>query len=260
MDGQLKENGVSTECFSTSEEKVVPFNNHLTYEDVAARLGYDPVTGDFTWLIDVGKNVKAGSRAGSVKTTRKDAAGNEVKYLYIRMLDRTIPAARLAWLLHFGRWPEGRIAPKNGNTLDLSIENLVESRPAPDTYDHSDPEDRKRYHRDLRSSNPIDYKARDLERRFGIDFQTYCQMIAAQGNRCAICGEEETVTRDGQVKALAVDHCHSTGGIRELLCQMCNQTIGFSKDDPERLRKAADYLEKHKARLDNVVALTKKDA
>jgi hypothetical protein len=55
---------------------------------------------------------------------------------------------------------------------------------------------------------------------------------------CAICGSS---TR------LHIDHCHKTNVIRDRLCQNCNVGIGHFKDDPELLRKAIAYLEKHDA-------------
>lgn len=58
------------------------------------------------------------------------------------------------------------------------------------------------------------------------------------GNRCAICGAMET---EGQ--KFAVDHCHATGCLRGLLCPPCNLGLGSFRDDPERLRKAAKYVE-----------------
>lgn len=72
-------------------------------------------------------------------------------------------------------------------------------------------------------------------------------MIALQGNKCAICGSEETDKRRGKLRALAVDHDHETGKVRGLLCGACNKGIGLLKDDAEILRKAAAYLDKHTA-------------
>ncbi len=46
---------------------------------------------------------------------------------------------------------------------------------------------------------------------------------------------------------LVIDHCHSTGAIRGLLCSNCNTAIGLLSDNPEIIRKAADYLEKERS-------------
>ncbi len=240
---------------STAEEKIVPFQETLSYEEVAAKLSYDPATGVFMWLVDVGRSVKAGTQAGSVKATRVMADGRSVSYRYIRLEGRTMLAGRLAWLLHFGKWPIGKVVPIDGNPLNLAIDNLSEGNALPDRYDHDDPEDRKKYHRDLRLAHPAMSRENSLLRKFGISFQDYMNRAVEQRNLCAICEKPETAVRNGEIKALAVDHCHTTGAIRALLCQTCNQMIGFSKDDPAKLRAGAAYLEKHQAAAANVVPL-----
>lgn len=55
---------------------------------------------------------------------------------------------------------------------------------------------------------------------------------------CEICGAEPESKR-----AHAVDHDHQTGLIRGTLCRPCNQGLGHFRDDPNILRKAAEYLE-----------------
>lgn len=85
-------------------------------------------------------------------------------------------------------------------------------------------------------------KAYNQERRlklhYGIDWDEYEFLLAAQDYRCAICqGRPRKHT-------LAVDHDHKTGEIRGLLCSRCNhRLLGSANDDPARLRRAADYLE-----------------
>lgn len=76
----------------------------------------------------------------------------------------------------------------------------------------------------------------------------YDQMRSAQNDTCAICKQPEAVLRpSGSVKNLAVDHCHDTGKIRELLCSNCNMMLGLLGDDPERMERAAEYLREHAA-------------
>ena len=65
------------------------------------------------------------------------------------------------------------------------------------------------------------------------------QMFTDQGGRCAICG-----TDDFQGKRPHVDHCHTTGVIRGLLCVRCNQGLGNFRDSPAQLRAAIAYLER----------------
>lgn len=82
-----------------------------------------------------------------------------------------------------------------------------------------------------------------LKNRFGIDATQYDQMEQQQGGLCFICKEEQPNRR------LSVDHCHSTGLVRKLLCSHCNTGLGMFKDNVELIRKAADYIETHKGGL-----------
>ena len=90
------------------------------------------------------------------------------------------------------------------------------------------------------------YQRKTNIRKFGISELEYDQMFVDQEGKCAICGCEETYIHHAtQQKAnLAIDHCHTNGHVRGLLCKACNNALGLFKDNPELLRKAADYLEK----------------
>lgn len=77
-----------------------------------------------------------------------------------------------------------------------------------------------------------------LMRKHGITAEIYDQMFAAQGGRCLVCGIKP------EKEHLHVDHDHKTGRVRALLCGNCNSAIAFCKDDPQRLRALALYLER----------------
>ena len=79
------------------------------------------------------------------------------------------------------------------------------------------------------------WKRENKVRSYGISVEQYQQMISNQDNKCAICGN----TSD---RALDIDHCHTTGKVRGLLCSYCNKAIGMFKDNYEYLEAAIDYL------------------
>ncbi len=76
-----------------------------------------------------------------------------------------------------------------------------------------------------------------LKRDYGITLEGFNQLVAAQNGCCALCGVA--------YPRLVVDHCHSSGKIRAILCDLCNTGIGKLKENPVLLRKAADYIELH---------------
>lgn len=94
------------------------------------------------------------------------------------------------------------------------------------------------YQRSRREQNPRYQRDYELKRKFGITLEEYEELFDTQGGVCFICGQPCSSGR-----SLAVDHDHSTGKVRGLLCGACNTGIGKLQDDPELLRKAAEYLE-----------------
>ena len=77
-----------------------------------------------------------------------------------------------------------------------------------------------------------------LKRKFNLTEYDWNVMLAEQEFKCKIC---QSVNPGGQ-GAFHTDHCHKTGKIRGLLCSNCNIGLGFFKDSPELLEKAAEYL------------------
>lgn len=74
-------------------------------------------------------------------------------------------------------------------------------------------------------------------RRYGITSSQVEEMRAKQNGQCAIC--------KALLEKLLVDHDHTTGAVRELLCSRCNSLLGFALDDVSLLQSAIKYLERH---------------
>lgn len=87
-------------------------------------------------------------------------------------------------------------------------------------------------------NNPDKIKNGRLLRSFGITLEQYNEMLRKQDYKCAICDTH----KDNEIRALAVDHCHTTGKIRGLLCTTCNRALGLLKDNSEILEKAVNYV------------------
>lgn len=80
---------------------------------------------------------------------------------------------------------------------------------------------------------------------YNLSLEQYNMFLNAQNGKCAICCNVETTKdkRTGKVKNLFVDHDHSTGVVRGLLCGSCNSGLGYFKDMPISLMAAIQYLE-----------------
>ena len=86
-----------------------------------------------------------------------------------------------------------------------------------------------------------------LKRTFNLTASQYEQMFADQGGVCFICHRPETRTVRGKPTLLAVDHNHTTGEVRRLLCHGCNVSLGLLDENPDRMRQLAVYVEQFKS-------------
>lgn len=88
-------------------------------------------------------------------------------------------------------------------------------------------------------------RAHHLKMEYGITPSEYATMLAQQGGVCAICRNEESALGNrGQVRPLSVDHDHTTGAVRALLCSRCNTAVGLLRDDSSLARELAHYLDR----------------
>lgn len=78
--------------------------------------------------------------------------------------------------------------------------------------------------------------------KYGITREQLIAMYERQDHRCAICrcSEEEVTGRNPGI--FHIDHDHSTGAVRGLLCARCNTGLGQFLDDLQLVEAAAEYL------------------
>ena len=75
-----------------------------------------------------------------------------------------------------------------------------------------------------------------LKKKYGITVEDYDLLLKKQNGVCAIC------SREPGKRPLHVDHSHSTGKVRGLLCHQCNWYLGTIDADPAILDKITYYL------------------
>ena len=84
----------------------------------------------------------------------------------------------------------------------------------------------------------IDQHTRHIAETYGgLTRYEYDRMYEYQGGKCAICRRAKGIRR-----RLSVDHDHSTGLVRMLLCSPCNKYLGHARDDPEFFQRCIDLL------------------
>ena len=91
----------------------------------------------------------------------------------------------------------------------------------------------------------------------GLDDDDVDHIVATrQQGRCPIC---KRPYGDTPLTAPAIDHAHNEGEsrnsgrgrgrLRDIICGACNRMLGLAYDNPATLRRAANYLTKHMAKL-----------
>lgn len=92
----------------------------------------------------------------------------------------------------------------------------------------------------------VQSKVASWKRRYGLTQEDYWRMFNEQGGVCAICKQPETKKHGAVVMHLCVDHDHTTGVVRGLLCMSCNKMLGHSRENTSTLESAIEYLETHR--------------
>lgn len=101
------------------------------------------------------------------------------------------------------------------------------------------PEQKRQIEKNCRLKRLNHYRAKKCaqrkKRKYGLTEAQYWDLRRFQDDKCAICAD--------YLERPCIDHCHTTGIVRGILCIRCNTAIGSLKDSPDICRKAAAYLE-----------------
>ena len=96
---------------------------------------------------------------------------------------------------------------------------------------------RRRKHREDKPEMARDNAYKNL---YGISLEVYNNMFQLQEGKCLGCERHQVDLK----KKLVVDHCHTTGAVRGLLCNQCNCALGYAYDNKNTLKNLIKYLEK----------------
>lgn len=116
---------------------------------------------------------------------------------------------------------------------------MARDKEAKRAYDREYQARRKTQRQEDRSNNPDKYKDTEIRSKYGISMEDYYLLLGVQGGGCAICGSVDP--RFGR-KFFCVDHSHSSGKVRGLLCHTCNLGLGHFNDNIKLIESAQSYL------------------
>ena len=108
-------------------------------------------------------------------------------------------------------------------------------------------ESRKRYKQNpepakkrARKRTPQEARRLRLLADYGLTLDEYDAMLEKQNYCCAICGSSDS--KHHKSEHFCIDHSHTTGEVRGLLCNDCNLVIGRANDNTDVLSSAVEYL------------------
>ena len=133
-------------------------------------------------------------------------------------------------------------AKRNASHRDWYARDPAKGRDATRRWQQANQEVVRASAKRWQKANPDKVKAaafRSRLRKYGISETEYAAIIERQSGGCGIC-KVALSSLDGRL--IHIDHCHSTGRVRGVLCTNCNTGIGQFNDDEQRLLSAVAYL------------------
>jgi hypothetical protein len=104
----------------------------------------------------------------------------------------------------------------------------------------------KSYGNRWKLSNPDKCKKSDqkakMKSKYGLSLDGLIDLWELQNRACAICKHPISLNAKEKASKPHVDHCHTTGKVRGLLCLTCNTGLGMFGDSSDLIGAAREYL------------------
>lgn len=94
--------------------------------------------------------------------------------------------------------------------------------------------------KDVKLASSLKWHYKD---KYGLTMEQRQKLFDEQEGKCAICSCDIHLDGSRNATQAVIDHCHSSGKIRGMLCNLCNQGLGHFKDNIEAIERAIKYLE-----------------
>ena len=94
-----------------------------------------------------------------------------------------------------------------------------------------------------RKNNRQKNHKQELVRKYGVELNWFDEQFNKQNKCCATC--KKSLDWTNKQDTPHVDHCHTSGKVRGILCNRCNTVLGLCKDNKELFQNLKGYLECH---------------
>jgi len=95
------------------------------------------------------------------------------------------------------------------------------------------------YYKNYYNLNKNMYKYNITKFKYNLSKDNISKILLNQNNLCLICDKDLSRLSNREIH---IDHNHSTGKVRGILCSSCNKGLGFFKDNIKNLKRAVYYL------------------
>ena len=134
------------------------------------------------------------------------------------------------------------ICPRCGSAKAILGSGILRCKPCTKEWN------RLYYHRSAKRRQK--QRSYTVRKKYGVPMEFLEELLAKQNENCAICcrhWRDCTPAKHSKydmvfLQYLYVDHCHTTGRIRGLLCNNCNVGIAMLDENLERFDAAKRYL------------------